>query len=144
MLAHCYTLHCTPGPSPYIYKRKVQGSRTGGWPRGRTGRRAQGSCPLSFSPSRTLVTPYCKRIRPGRRTTRRPRFPLTVFPPLCSVSRRPIWAGTRSDNLLVGPGIPRGRNADKYIYILLLVIRRRYLCFIFVLWETSRRACYKL
>jgi hypothetical protein len=31
-LAHCYTPHCTPGPSPYIYKRKVQGSRTRGWP----------------------------------------------------------------------------------------------------------------
>jgi hypothetical protein len=28
MLAHCYTPHCTPGPSPYAYKRKVQGSRT--------------------------------------------------------------------------------------------------------------------
>jgi hypothetical protein len=41
---------------------------------------------LSLSPSRTLVTPYCKRIRPGRRTTRRPRFPLTVFPP-CVPSR---------------------------------------------------------
>jgi hypothetical protein len=26
--------------------------------------------------------------------------------PLCSVSRRPIWAGTRSDNLLVDPGTP--------------------------------------
>jgi hypothetical protein len=33
-----------------------------------------------------------------------------VFPPLCSVSRRPIWARTRSDNLLVGPGTPRGRT----------------------------------
>jgi hypothetical protein len=33
-------------------------------------------------------------------------------PPLCSISRRPIWAGTRSDNLLVSPGTPRGRNAD--------------------------------
>jgi hypothetical protein len=22
-LAHCYTPHCTPGPSPYAYKRKV-------------------------------------------------------------------------------------------------------------------------
>jgi hypothetical protein len=29
--------HCTPEPSPYIYKRKVQGSRTRRWPRGRTG-----------------------------------------------------------------------------------------------------------
>jgi hypothetical protein len=27
-LAHCYAPHCTPGPSPYIYKRKVQGPRT--------------------------------------------------------------------------------------------------------------------
>jgi hypothetical protein len=27
-LAHCYIPHCTPGPSPYAYKRKVQGSRT--------------------------------------------------------------------------------------------------------------------
>jgi hypothetical protein len=69
--------HCTPGPSPYVYKRKVQGSRTRRWPRGRTGRRAR----LSLSPSRTLVTHYCKRIRPGRRTTRRLRFPLTVSPP---------------------------------------------------------------
>jgi hypothetical protein len=34
--------------------------------------------------------------------------------PLCSVSRRPIWGGTRSDNLLVGPGTPRGRNADSW------------------------------
>jgi hypothetical protein len=40
-------------------------------------------------------------------------FPFACFfPPSCSVSRRPIWAGTRGDNLLVGPGTPRGRNAD--------------------------------
>jgi hypothetical protein len=67
-------------------------------------------------PARTLVTPYCKRTQPGRRATRRPRvFPFFLplfYPPSCSTSRRPIWAGTRSDNLLVGPGTPRGRNAD--------------------------------
>jgi hypothetical protein len=68
---------------------------------------------LSLSPSRTLVTPYCKRIRPGRKTTRAA-VPL-YYSPLCSVSRRPIWAGTRNDNLLIGPGTPRGRNADTYI-----------------------------
>jgi hypothetical protein len=36
-------------------------------------------------------------------------FPLlpVSFPPSCSVLRRPIWAGTRSDNLLVGPGTPK-------------------------------------
>jgi hypothetical protein len=104
--------HCTPGPSPYIYKRKVPGPRTRRWPRGRTGWR---TVSLSLSPSRTLVTPYCTCIRLGRRTTRGHGFPLP-FSPLCSVSRRPIWAGTRSDNLLVGPGTPRGRNADKKIY----------------------------
>jgi hypothetical protein len=36
---------------------------------GRAGGRADGQA-LTLSPSRTLVTPYCKRIRPGRRTTR--------------------------------------------------------------------------
>jgi hypothetical protein len=110
-LAHCYTPHCTPGPSPYAYKRKVQGSHT----RKLAAREDElaDSLSLSHSPSRTLVTPYCKRTRPGRRTTRRTRVsPLPFFPPSCSVSRRPIWAGTRGDNLLVGPGTPRGRNAD--------------------------------
>lgn len=28
MLAHCYISYCTPGPSPYAYKRKAQGTRT--------------------------------------------------------------------------------------------------------------------
>jgi hypothetical protein len=65
-----------------------------------------------------LVTPYCKRTRPGRGTnTKAAGFPFyvclpPVFPPSRSVSRRPIWAGARGDNLLVGPGTPRGRNAD--------------------------------
>jgi hypothetical protein len=40
----------------------------------------------SLTPSRTLVTPYCKRIRPGRRTTRGRSFPSLVFPP-CAPSR---------------------------------------------------------
>jgi hypothetical protein len=52
-----------------------------GWPRGRTGWRTV-SLSLSHSPSRTLVTPYCKRTRPGRRATRRPRVsPFAVSPP---------------------------------------------------------------
>jgi hypothetical protein len=41
---------------------------------------------LSLSPLRTLVTPYCKRIRPRRRTTRGRGFPL-LFSPLCVPSR---------------------------------------------------------
>jgi hypothetical protein len=36
-------------------------------------------------------------------------FPFACFsPPSCSISRRPIWAGTRGDNLLVGLGTPPG------------------------------------
>jgi hypothetical protein len=53
------------------------------WPRGRTGLTNQ---PLSLSPARTLVTPYCKRIRPGRRTTRGHGFPPSVSSP-CVPSR---------------------------------------------------------
>jgi hypothetical protein len=45
----------------------------------------------SLSPSRTLVTPTAS-ASPWRRITR------VAFPPLCSISRQPIWAGTHSDN----------------------------------------------
>jgi hypothetical protein len=65
----------------------------------------------SLPPAWTLVTPYCKRTRPGRGTnTKAAGFHLSrlspsgFFPPSRSVSRRPIWAGARDDNLLVGPG----------------------------------------
>jgi hypothetical protein len=83
---------------------------------GRVGEQAGGrSLSLTHSPSRALVTPYCKCTRPRRRATRRSWVsPLLFLPPLCSASRRPIWAGTRGDNLLVGPGTPWGRNADSW------------------------------
>jgi hypothetical protein len=45
---------------------------------------------LALSPSRTLVTPTAS-ASPWRRITR------AAFSPLCSISRQPIWAGTRSD-----------------------------------------------
>jgi hypothetical protein len=46
---------------------------------------------LTLSPSRTLVTPTTSSS-PWRRITR------PAFSPLCSISRQPIWAGTRNDN----------------------------------------------
>jgi hypothetical protein len=70
--------------------------------------------PLAPSPAWTLVIPYCKRTRPGRGTNTkaagfpplsRP-YPATFLPPSRSASRRPIWAGARSDISLVGPGTP--------------------------------------
>jgi hypothetical protein len=76
-LAHCYAPRCTPGPSRYIYKRKVQGPRTGRWPRRRTGRRTRLSLPLS--PSRTLVTPTASASALGA-GQHEAAVPLTLFP----------------------------------------------------------------
>jgi hypothetical protein len=70
--------HCTPGSSPCAYKRKDQGPLTEGWRRGdedETGARVR---PLAPSPAWTLVTPYCKRTRPGRGTNTKS----AGFPPL--------------------------------------------------------------
>jgi hypothetical protein len=65
-------------------------------------------------PAWTLVTPYCKCTRPGRRantkvagSTSHACLPPAALPPSRFASRRPIWAGARGDNLLVGPGTPR-------------------------------------
>jgi hypothetical protein len=60
---------------------------------GRAGGRAdEQACSLSLSPSRTLVTPTASASPLAQDNTRH------VLPPLCSISRQPIWAGTRSDN----------------------------------------------
>jgi hypothetical protein len=81
-VALCYTPHCTPGSSPYAYKRKDQGPLREGGPRGDgdgTGARLK---PLAPSPAWTLVTPYCKRTRPGRGTNMK----AAGFPPLSRLS----------------------------------------------------------
>jgi hypothetical protein len=77
--------HCTPGPSPYIYKRKVQCSRTRGWPRGRTGRRTRLAPSLSLSLA-NACNPLLQAHPPWAQDNTRPQFPLTVFPP-CVPSR---------------------------------------------------------
>jgi hypothetical protein len=81
-LAHCYAPRCTPGPSPYIYKRKVQGPRTKRWPRGRTGRRTRLSLSLSLA---NACNPLLQAHPPWAQDNTRPRFPL-LFPP-CVPSR---------------------------------------------------------
>jgi hypothetical protein len=78
-LAHCYTPHCTPRPSPYVYKRKVQGSRTRRWPRGRTGRRTRLSLSLSLSHA-NACNPLLQAYPPWAQDNTRLRFPLTAFP----------------------------------------------------------------
>jgi hypothetical protein len=122
MLAHFYTPHCTPGSFPYAYKRKVQGPLIEGWPRGegRDGARVSRSLP----PAWTLVTPYCKRTRPGRGTnTKAAGFPFYAgLPPASSPHRAPSRAdpsGLRHAatiySLVQGP--PRVRNADNNIHL---------------------------
>jgi hypothetical protein len=73
------------------------------------------------SPAWTLVTPYCKRTRPGRGTNTK----AAGFPPLSrpspATSLPPFALGLASTHLgwgtrrhsLVGLGTPRSRNADR-------------------------------
>jgi hypothetical protein len=56
------------------------------------GRADEQALSLSLSPSRTLVTPTASAPPLAQDNTSR------GFPPLCSISLQPIWAGTRSDN----------------------------------------------
>jgi hypothetical protein len=103
-----------PGSSPYAYKREDQGPLREGWPRGdedETGARLK---PLAPSPAWTLVTPYCKRTRPGRGTnTKAAGFPplsrlspATFLPPFAlGLAPTHLGWGTRRHSL-VGPGTP--------------------------------------
>jgi hypothetical protein len=62
---------------------------------------------------------------------------------LCSVSRRPIWAGTRSDNLLVGPGTP-GVETPTNIKVVLSPFGLTILLLLFSFHTSSFVACYHL
>jgi hypothetical protein len=90
--------------------------------------------PLAPSPAWTLVTPYCKRTRPGRGTNTR----ATGFPPLSRRSpaaslsplrarprARPIWAGARGDIHSSAQGPP--------------VSERRQLCSVYTVFKQTKR-----
>jgi hypothetical protein len=111
MLAHCYTPIVHMGPLLTSIKGRPRALVREG---GRAGERVDAQGSLSLSATRTLVTPTASASALGAGQHEGSGFPLLFLPPLCSVSRRPIRAGTRSDNLLVGPGTPRGRNADSW------------------------------
>jgi hypothetical protein len=100
-LAPSYTPHYTSGPSPCIYKREVQGLHAGGSRGERANEQAH-----SLSLSRTLVTPTTS-TPPWSGITR------AAFLPCVPSRANPSRLGHAATNLLVGPGTPRGRNADK-------------------------------
>jgi hypothetical protein len=113
-VALCYTPHCTPGSSPYTYKRKDQGPLREGWPRGDEEETSARVRPLAPSPAWTLVTPYCKRTRPGRgMNTKAAGFPplsrpspATSLPPFAlGLASTHLGWGTRRHSL-VGLGTP--------------------------------------
>jgi hypothetical protein len=89
-LAHSYTPHCTSGPSPCIYKRKVQGLPAGG---GRAEGRANEQA-LSLSLSRDACNPYyehpwCEIIQ-------------AAFPPCVPSCANPSGQGHAAINSLIG------------------------------------------
>jgi hypothetical protein len=103
-LAHkLHPPHCTPGPSPCIYKREVQGLPARG-SRGGTSKRT-GSLSLSLA---NACNPYYEHTPLVRDNTSH------VFP-LCSISRQPIWAGALNDKftgwLTDPPGPKRQQQA---------------------------------
>jgi hypothetical protein len=102
-LAHSYTpiVHLDPllasikGRSRALMR---EGRHAGG--------RANGQA-LSLSLA-NACNPYCKRIPLALDNTSH------AFPPLCSILRNPSGLGHATTILLVGPGTPRGRNADSW------------------------------
>jgi hypothetical protein len=105
-LAHSYAPHCTPGPSPCIYKREVlalPAGRAEGGSRGGTSIRT-GSLSLSLASD---CNPYYEHTPLVRDNTS------CVFP-LCSISRQPIWAGARSDKFTRRSRDPPVQNADSW------------------------------
>jgi hypothetical protein len=64
---------------------------------------------LTLSPSlANACNPYCKRTPRAQDNTSR------VFPPFVPSRANPSGLGHATTILLVGPGTPRGRNADSW------------------------------
>jgi hypothetical protein len=100
-LAHSYTPHCTPGPSPCIYKREVQGLPARG-SRGGT-RKRTGSLSLSLT---NACYPYYEHTHLVRDNT-------SCVSPCVPSRANPSGQGHAATNSLVGLRTPRARNADK-------------------------------
>jgi hypothetical protein len=103
MLAHSYTLHCTSGPSPCIYKREVHGLPAGG----SGGRAGGGTSKWTGSLSRDACNPYYEHP-PMRDNTSR-------ISPLCVPSyANPSGQGHAATKFTgrSGWGSPGVRNTD--------------------------------
>jgi hypothetical protein len=101
-LAPSYTPHCTPGPSPCIYKREVQGLHS----KGRTGEQANKQAhSLSLA---NACYPYYEHTPLARGNTSR------VFPLVFHLAPTHLgWDAQRQIYSSV-QGPPRGRNTDMF------------------------------
>jgi hypothetical protein len=90
MLAHCYTPHCTPGPSPYAYKRKVQGSLT----RRLAARRGRDGARRPLAPSRADA---CNPLLQAHPTWARDKHEGRGFPLYACLLVSPLRAPSRAD-----------------------------------------------
>jgi hypothetical protein len=122
-VALCYTpiVHLDPLLTPIKGRTRALLERVG-----RAGTRTRQALAWSRSlpsPAWTLVTPYCKRTRPGRGTnTKAARFPpLLRRSPAASLSplrarprARPIWAGARGDTHSSAQGPPVSERRQLY------------------------------
>jgi hypothetical protein len=96
-LAHSYNSHCTPGPSPCIYKREVQalpaGGSKGGRAEGRAYEQAHSLSRASACNPYYEHTTWCEIIR-------------AAFSPCVPFRANSSRQGHAATNLLVGPGTP--------------------------------------
>jgi hypothetical protein len=99
-LAPSYTPYCTPRP----FLASIKGRSRAFMREGRTGERADEQAhPFSLA---NACNPYYKRIPLAQDNTSH------VFPACVPSRANPSRLGHAATNLLVGPGTPRGRNAD--------------------------------
>jgi hypothetical protein len=101
-LAHSYTpiVHLDP------LLASIKGRSRASMREGRAGGRADEQAhPLSLA---NACNPYCKRIPLAQDNTSR------VFPPCVPSHANPSGLAHAATILLVGPGTPRGRNADSW------------------------------
>jgi hypothetical protein len=109
-LAHCYAPRCTPRPSPYIYKRKVQGPHTRRWPHGRTGRRTRLALSLSLA---NACNPLLQVHPPWAQDNTRPRFSPYCFPPCVPSRADPSGLGHAATIYSSVQGPPRSKRRQR-------------------------------
>jgi hypothetical protein len=120
--------HCTPGSSPYAYKRKDQGLLREGWPRGDEDETGALSGPLASLTRVDACNPLLQAHPTWARDEHEGRgIPISLslspdsallapFPPFALAHALDPSGLGHAAHSLVGLGTPRSRNADNNIF----------------------------